>query len=145
MAENQKRILEMLSEKKITVSEAERLLSLVGSEPGNVNSASSTETGKKRIPKYLRVIVTPGTESGPHPEKVNIRVPIGLIRAGMKLTSLIPPEAADKVHDAMKEKGVNFDLRNIKEGDIEALIADLGDLEVDVVGDKGEKVHIYME
>ncbi len=144
MAENQKRILDMLNEKKITVEEAQRLLSLVGFEPGKGDTASGTETGKKNPPKYLRVVVTPGPESGPRPEKVNIRVPVSLIRAGMKLTSLIPSEAADKVHDAMKEKGINFDLRNIKDGDIEALIADLGDLEVNV-DSEGQKVHIYVE
>ena len=145
MPENVRRILEMLREKKITVEEAERLLSLVGSEPGKGDTVSGIETGKKSSPKYIRVVVTPGPESGPHPKRVNIRVPVSLIRAGMKLSSLIPQDAADKVHDAMKEKGIDFDLRNLKEGDIEGLIADLRDLEVDVDGKQGEKVHIYVE
>ena len=146
MAENQKRILEMLAEKKITVEEAERLLTLTASEnsegkPGGEGSA------ERKIPfKYLRVEVRPGpdAEGNPQAEKVNIRVPMNLIRAGMKLTSLIPPQAADKVHDALLEKGINFDLRSLKPDDMEELIAALGELEVDVESGK-EKVRVYVE
>jgi len=145
MPESQKRILEMLSEKKITVEEAEKLLSLTGTEEGKVGT-SGAETEKKRAPKYLRVTVQPGPDSQEgHPERVNIRVPVSLMRAGMKLTALVPPHAADKVHEALKEKGINFDLRNIKDADIEELIAALSDLEVDVEGSQGEKVHVYVE
>ena len=69
---------------------------------------------------------------------------MNLIRAGMKLTALIPPHAADKVNDALKEKGVNLDLRNLKMDDIEELVQALSDLEVDVQSGK-EKVHVYVE
>ena len=146
MAENQKRILEMLREKKITVEEAERLLSLTGSEEGKGDVPPGAETEKKRSPKYLRVVVQPGPESDSeaHAERVNIRVPMNLIRAGMKLTSLIPPQAADKVHDALEEKGISFDFKNIKESDIETLIEALSDFEVDVE-EGSQKVHIFVE
>jgi len=56
----------------------------------------------------------------------------------------IRPEAADKVDAALKEKGIGFNLRNIKEEDIEQLINALSDLEVDIEGGKG-KVNIYTE
>ena len=145
MPENQRRILEMLNEKKITVEEAEKLLSLTSTEEGK-GGTSGAETEKKRAPKYLRVVVQPDTEgdAGACTERVNIRVPMSLIRAGMKLSALVPPHAADKVREALKEKGVDFDLRNIKDADIEELIAALSDLEVDVENGK-EKVHIYVE
>ncbi len=146
MSENKKKILEMLAENKITVDEAERLLSLTASEEAGGNTDSEPVAEKKRSFKYLRVEVTPGAnnQSSPDSERVNIRVPMNLIRAGMKLTALIPPHAADKVNDALKEKGVNFDLRSLKPDDIEELVEALGDLEVNVEGDKG-KVHIYVE
>jgi hypothetical protein len=73
-----------------------------------------------------------------------VRVPLALIRAGVKLTSLVPGEVADKVDAAMKEKGINFNLRNLKEEDIEQLVEALSDLEVDIEGGKG-KVNIYTE
>ena len=146
MPENQKRILEMLAEKKITVEEAERLLALTTSEGVAENAGSAEALARKSAPKYLRVEVRPGSsdESSSQAERVNVRVPINLIRAGMKFTSLIPPHAADKVHDALKEKGVNFDLRNLKMDDIEELVEALSDFEVDVESGK-EKVHVYVE
>ena len=145
MAENQKRILEMLSEKKITVEEAEKLLSLTGREDDKGDTTAERVTEQKRKAKYLRVVVEPGPDSqGVHPERVNIRVPVSLIRAGMKFAALIPPQAADEIQEALKDKGVKFDLRNIKDSDIEELIAALGDLEVDV-DSCNEKVHVYTE
>ena len=146
MAENRKRILEMLAEKKITVDEAERLLALAGDEEGTGDRSSETPPDRKRAGKYLRVVVEPGpgNETGHKAERVNIRVPMNLIRAGMKLTALIPPQAADKVNETLKEKGIDFDLRTLKPDDLEELIEALGDLEVDV--DSGrEKVHVYVE
>jgi len=146
MTDSQKRILEMLAEKKITVDEAERLLSLTGNEEETENK-SSVDLPDVKLPfKYLRVVVQPGpgAEPGRSAEKVNIRVPVKLIRAGMKLTALIPPQAADKVHEAMIEKGIDFDLRNLKPDDIDELIEALSELEVDV-NDGKETVHVYVE
>jgi hypothetical protein len=146
MAENRKRILELLAEKKITVEEAEKLLSLIGTDEGTKNQSSGTAPDRKQPAKYLRVLIQPSSESeGEHKaERVNVRVPMNLIRAGMKLTSLIPPEATDKVNEAMKEKGIEFDLRNLKTENIQEVIEAISDLEVDI--DSGrEKVHVYVE
>jgi len=147
MPENQRRILEMLKDKKITVEEAERLLSLTATGEGTGDTPPGTAAEKKHPAKYLRVVVQPDTEGAPgsHADRVNVRVPMSLIRAGMKLKALVPPNAADKVHEALKEKGIDFDLRNIKDADIEELIAALSDLEVDVEGSQGEKVHVFVE
>ena len=146
MTDNQKRILEMLAEKKITVEEAEKLLALTGSREDTGDRLHDTVSDRKQSPKYLRVVVQPGSEggSGRHAERVNVRVPMNLIRAGMKLTSLIPAHATDEVNEAMKEKGVDFDLRDLKTEDIEELVEALSDLEVDVHNGK-EKVNIYVE
>ena len=145
MPENQKRILEMLRDKKISVEEAERLLALTGTGENSDKSPGAAE--KKRDFKYLRVVVQPDPERDPEgeAERVNVRVPMSLIRAGMKLTSLVPKDAADKVHDALKEKGINFDVRNLKPEDVEELIQALGDPEVDIDGKHGEKVKVFVE
>lgn len=138
MSENRKRILEMVAENKITVDEALRLLEVV-EEP----AAGSTV---KKAPKYLRVTLKPSAEGKADAdfERINVRVPLALVRAGVKLTSLIPNEAADKVDAALKEKGIGFNLRNIKEDDIEQLVEALSDLEVDIEGGKG-KINVYTE
>jgi len=146
MTDSQKRILEMLAEKKINVEEAERLLSLTDNEEERENKSTENWADIKLPFKYLRVVVQPGpeAENGQGAEKVNVRVPVKLIRAGMKLTALIPPQAADKMNEAMREKGINFDFRNLKPDDIDELVEALSDLQVDV-NDGKESIKVYME
>jgi SHOCT-like domain len=164
MSDNKKKILEMLEKNKISAEEAYRLLSAVDAgENGHDNTGHSNEgrrdEGKKGLEgkfkgKYLRVTVTPpegGTEGkgnlfqDGNVGRVNVRIPMSLIRAGLKLTALIPPDALDKANNALREKGVNFDVRDIKPETLEELIEALGDMEVDVEGAKGEKVKVYVE
>ncbi len=145
MNANQRKLLEMLAEKKITVDEAERLMSLLQPEGeagcGETKNARETRTS----PKYLRIEVKPNPENkSDHPENVNIRVPIALLRAGIKLTSVIPPSAYAQVDSALKEKGIDFDLRNIRPEDLEGILVALNDLEIDVQNGR-QKVHIYAE
>ena len=145
MSENRTRILEMLAEKKITVDEAERLLAVASSDEKPETTYEPVNTTNHKVPKFLRVVVEPGpgAEGAEDVDKVNVRVPMNLIRAGMKLTSLIPPHASDKMNEAMREKGVEFDLRNMKPEDLEDLINALSDLEVDVDGKT--KVRVFAE
>ena len=145
MSDSKKRILEMLAENKITVDEAERLLSATGEKETEENSNRTFEEAiVRKMPKFLRIQVVPDPANNKdNVDKVNVRVPISLVRAGMKLTSLIPPQASDKMNEAMREKGINFDIKNIKPDDIDDLISALGDLEVDVEG--ATKVKVFAE
>jgi len=138
MAENKKRILEMVAENKITVDEAIKLLELV--------DKPDTSSAPTKAPKYLRVVINPGTggRGEADVERVNVRVPLALIRAGVKLTSLVPTDVADKVDCALREKGIDFNLRNLKEEDLEQLVEALSDLEVDIEAGRG-KVNVYTE
>ncbi len=146
MTDNQKRILELLEEKKITAEEAYRLLSAMETGTGGSAITPAGETVQKLVPKYLRVTVTPGVNADPkHADRVNVRVPMSLIRAGIKLTSLIPAQARDKIDEAFKDKGINFDIRNIKKEDLDELVNALADMEVDVETGHGEKVRVFVE
>ena len=159
--ENRRKILDMLAENKITAEEAERLLSLMGDETGENETAELKDKNPLKNLKYLRVVVKtiPNPEYQPKngdlftnddddDDNVNIRVPMTLIRAGMKLTSIIPPSAYNQVDSSLKEKGFDFDLRNIKPENIEELINALGDLEVNVESKnkrKNTQVRVYAE
>lgn len=145
MSDSQKRILEMLAEKKISVDEASRLLGAIGQPAGSgSHSSDRAQTGRQR-PKYLRVVVQPNADVvGAEVEHVNIRVPLALIHAGVKLTALIPSHAAGQVTDALKDKGIDLDLRNLKPEDLEQFMDALGELEVDVRNGR-EKVRVYVE
>jgi hypothetical protein len=141
MNTNQRKILEMLAEKKISVNEAERLMSLVQPESGISGGATNRKT-----PKYLRVVIQPvGDNLDPSEcENVNIRVPMALLRAGIKLAAIIPPSAYNDVDSALKSKGIQIDLRDIKPEHVEELITALSELEVNIE-DAKNRVQIYAE
>ena len=148
MSENQKKVLEMLANKKISVDEAYRLLNALKTEGSGPESITETETTAKPKPKprYLRVMVHPGPghEHDDDAELVNVRVPLSLIRSGMKFSALLPAEARDKVTGTLEEKGIDFDMRNLKPEDLDAFIEALNDLEVDVVSSR-EAVKVTVE
>lgn len=76
MNEHRRQILEMLSEKKITPDEAERVISAAeDSRPTSPAEPAVASAGKIRA-KYLRVMVA-SEENNSHdgPTKVNVRVP----------------------------------------------------------------------
>ena len=146
MNEKQKKILEMLAQGKISADDAYRLINAIEGEEGGREKAKE-EPDTRVKPKYLRVTVTPGEgHTDPnHADRVNVRIPMSLIRAGLKLTSLIPPEALDKANNALRDKGINFDVRNIKPEDLEDLIVAIGDMQIDVDTNRGEKVRVFVE
>jgi len=137
VSEERRRILEMLAGGKITASEAEQLLDALG--PPRETENTQAPDGGQKAPRYLRVIVEGDKE------RVNVRVPLQLIRAGVKLGALMPKEARDKVEGALGRKGVQLDLGDIEPGLVEELIAHLADMSVDVEGEDGEKVRVFCE
>jgi hypothetical protein len=148
MNDTQKKILEMLAENKITAEEADRLLNAINAGEEERRTPPKTESPPVSRPRYLRVTVHPNPESpeAANFDRVNIRVPLSLIRAGMKLTSLIPPHAYAKINGAFKEKGIDFDLRTIRPEDLEELIDALGDMQIDVEGGRhGERIKVFAE
>lgn len=141
MNENRRQILEMLVQGKITADEAERLISAV--EKADAPVAGDGEARAK--PKYLRVVVESEDERlGGGPSKVNIRVPMRLLRAGVKLASLIPVQAREHVNRELRKSGVEIDLTQIKPENLEELVDHLNDLTVDV-DDRNGKVRVFCE
>jgi hypothetical protein len=138
MNEERIKILEMLKEGKIGVADAEKLLAALS--PGAGGADEPPKSGSK--PKYLRVLVEPGPRSESQ-DKVNIRVPMKLIRAGLKLAAFIPKEARAQVSTALKDKGIDADWENISPEDLEQIVSQLDDLTVDIQGK--DKVRVYCE
>jgi hypothetical protein len=141
MSEDRKKILHMLAEGAISADEAERLIAALDKAP---DTALTPRAGR---PKYLRVQID--AQDGPQgPATVNVRVPFQLLRAGVRLSSMIPPEAREKANAAMREKGVDFDINTLKPENLDALIDQLSELEVDIDshGRRGAaKVRVFCE
>jgi hypothetical protein len=147
MNEDRKTILEMLAAGKITADEAERLLAALDSAPANApaNPAPENAPPAKGRPKYLRVLVeadehSTGLRGGP--TTVNVRVPMQLLRAGVRLAGLIPTQAHDQVDQAFSRHGVPITLSQIKPENLEEIIDHLGDLTVDVDGKEDNKTRV---
>ena len=148
MNEHRRQILQMLAEGKISAEEAERLLAAVET-PSSGGNAAPSATAANTPPKFLRVQVDSEDDNGHEgPTKVNVRVPMQLLRAGVKLAYLIPSSALQKANVAMHEQGIPMDLTQIKPENIEELVEQLRDLSVDVDQKDGRnkvKVRVFCE
>jgi hypothetical protein len=155
MNEHRRQILEMLAAGKINADEAERLLVAietdsavpVGDFSGTVGGAKGAAV--KTRAKYLRVLVEAdesmtGIKGS---TTVNVRVPLQLLRAGVRLASLIPVQAHQQLDEAFMRHGVPLTLSQIKPENLEELVDHLEDLTVDVEGNEGHtvKVRVFSE
>src|SRR6516225_9709125 len=112
MNEHRRQILQMLAIGKISADEAERLIAAMENPSSSATSSGSGSSDViKPRPKYLRVVVD-SEDGGGHdgPTKVNVRVPMQLLRAGVRLASLIPAPALRRANSAMQEQGIPIDL-----------------------------------
>ncbi|WP_329100967.1 hypothetical protein OG792_19775 [Micromonospora sp. NBC_01699] len=142
MNEQRRQILHMLAEGKITADEAERLIDAVERE--QPESPPGAAPRPKSRPRYLRVVLVSEEGSGDGPGRINVRVPLQLLRAGVRLTSLIPPQALTQVNTKLHESGVPIDLTQLKPQHIEDLIEQLDDITVDV-DQPDVKVQVFCE
>jgi hypothetical protein len=140
MSEDRRRILAMLAEGRINADEADRLIGALDRGPVAGLAGPARSNG---APKYLRVEVNADRPlSGP--TKVNVRVPMNLLRAGVRLSALIPQAARDEVNIAMAKQGVAFDINQLRPENLESLIEQIGDLTVDVDNERA-RVRVYCE
>ena len=144
MTENTRQVLEMLAAGKITTEDADRLISALREGPAAQTPAAEKGDASAK-PRYLRVIVDANDEHD-GPTKINIRVPLQLLRAGVRLASLMPPRAQTKVNDALREQGMDFDITKLKPENIDELIDELKDTSVDITQAREDvKIRIFSE
>lgn len=140
MNEERLRILNMLREGKISAQEAASLLDALA---GARNAPEGAPPSPPAAPRYLRVVVE--GDEGDHGGRVNVRVPMNLIRAGVRLAALLPAGVHDQINKALKENGLDLDVSKIRPENLEEVVEHLGELTVDVEGNRGEKVRVFCE
>ncbi len=65
---------------------------------------------------------------------------------GVRLASLIPPKAQEKVNEELRKNGMDFDVSQIKPENINELIDQLQDLSIDIDHEQDDvKVRVYTE
>ena len=143
MDEQGRQILAMLAEGKITADEAERLINAL--ERVQPEGPAGTGPRGKSRPRYVRVLVNSDDDgSGDGPSRINIRVPLQLLRAGVRLTSLVPPQALTRASAELAKRGVPIDLTELKPAQLEELIDQLDEVMIDI-DDPGSKVQVFCE
>jgi len=139
MNEQRRQILDMLAEGKITADEAERLIAAL---ERSVDESPQDGEPRRKPPKYLRILVDDRSEG--EQTRVNVRVPLQLLRAGVRLASLIPPHALDQANAQLQVSGVPIDLTQLKPEHIEDLIEHLADMTIEVQ-DPESNVNVFCE
>src|SRR5712691_9659900 len=123
MSDDTRRILDLLAQGKITVDDADQLLRAFGTpQPeqgssreshahddwtqwspggwrgflGRIGAVPVPGTSADRSgPRYLKIEVHKPAAEGRREKHVNIRVPVALVRGGMRLGAIIPGYAGD--------------------------------------------------
>jgi len=134
MSTERKQVLEMLAEGKITTADADRLLDKLNGSRATGNAGATAKTPSAGAPKFLRVVVD--AHDG---DTVNIRVPLSLVRTGIKLSTMLPPKVSVKLN----ENGIDLSQLSKLEGD--DLVQALRELQVDVKSNDGDKVRVFCE
>lgn len=143
MSDDTRRVLDLLAQGKITVDEAAELLKAIR-EPGGGEKGEAPRADSH--PGYIRIAVRRKSRTGDDPSRayrwpgcmvpgtaneVNIRVPMALVRNGMRLGAFVPG-GADFVAKAFRDRGVKGDLSKITPEQLETLLREMGELTVDV-------------
>ncbi len=134
MSDNRRQVLDMLAQGKINSAEAERLIAALERAPMPRDRGGV---------KYLRVLVDANDETE-GPTKVNVRVPMQLLRAGVRLAGVIPDRARDQVNEALRKEGIPFDINKLTPDNLGDLVEQLRDLTVDVDNERA-KVRVFCE
>lgn len=159
MNEERRRVLDLLAEGKINADEAERLLNaLNGAGRPAPQEDSGPFAGMRRFRRhvqrmhrehqehhpagrrYVYVVIDQEGSDG-RKERLRMKVPVKLLKAGISLSGLMPREVRERVQTALKAKGIEVDPFSLR-GDEDEILSALADLEIDI-GNRGEKIRIY--
>jgi uncharacterized protein YajQ (UPF0234 family) len=133
MSDERMRILNMLAEGKITPDDAEKLLKAMDA------NTRQTETMNKPLfesvkGKYLYVQVEP--KEGKSSERVSVKVPLALVKAGLNISKLIPKDAQEKVQSSMQEKGIPFNISDMDTENLQEILDAMEQMSIDVDTDE---------
>jgi hypothetical protein len=138
MSSERRQILDMLAGGKITAEDAERLLEKLGHAAREPRDGNEVEPGEQPVnsahPKYFRIKVN--SVKG---DTVNIRIPLAFVRAGVKLSTVMPESARRRI----EEKGI--DLSRLSDLKGEELVDALRELTMEVNSADGDVVRMCCE
>ena len=93
-----------------------------GKKQGSTRAERVYENVSKNGPKYLRIRVEPKGSADDPIGKLNIKVPVALLTAGVKLGSILPEHAKERINAALKEHGFDYDLTTMNKEKLDRLL-----------------------
>lgn len=149
MASEQKLILQMVREGRLTVDEAERLLAVTPSRAAPIDSVPlfARGTAKRRRRHrwgghgartgegagFLRIEIDESRPEG-RVERMRFKVPLKLLRAGINLSGLLPRAARERMIEALRQKGIDVDPFALHGMEPEEMAEILGGLDFELDG-----------
>jgi hypothetical protein len=135
-----RRILEMLSQGKITVDDADRLIQAVSADRAAASTPADAASDAKPRARWFRInIHKPSKDDTHQPKDVNIRVPIAVAKGGMRLGAIIATFAGEKAAQRMKARGldldlsaINGDLSRMNGAEFEAFMKSLDEMNIEI-------------
>lgn len=124
MSDETRKVLQMLSEGKISAADAERLLDKLSA------SADAAATASATTKKFLRVLM-----ERPGGDDINVRVPLSFVRSGVNLMGVLPPKVLEK----LRQEGIDPVLFSHKAGE------SLDELHVDMETKSGKRIRVFCE
>src|SRR3954465_4823337 len=111
MSDDTRRILDLLAQGKITVDEADRLLRAMSAASDAAQRAAAAPNEPSAAPRYVRITVHKTAKDKTakddcRDKDVNIRVPIAVVRSGMRLGALIPGFPGDAAPAGRRRAGL---------------------------------------
>ncbi len=129
-------VLEMLADGKISVDDAQRLLAKLEEVENSPLGDGRADTPPGKRPKHLRIVATDDTAE----DAINLRIPLGLVRAGLALDSFLPSWVR-----ARSEIYVGSSLSNVTKVDTDFVRENLDELDLSFDSEDGESVRIFVE
>jgi hypothetical protein len=129
-----RRILDLLAQGKISVDDAHRLIAALAQR----SEAPAAEQSGSAAPRYLKIAVHKPANERRGDKDVNIRVPISIMRSGMRLGAIIPGFGGERMQARLREQGIDLDLSKLDPATIETLLKDLGEMNIDIDSGKAQ-------
>lgn len=125
MEEERRQILEMLAKGKINSEEAEKLLNAV--DKGSDVESDSSE--KIKNPKYMIIMVRKNKGKS---RDINVKIPLFMIRAGVKLSSFLPGGAKDSIGEAFKKNNMDINSDTFGPENFQQMIGIMEEMKIDI-------------
>ena len=142
MSDERRRVLDLLAQGKITVDEADELLKTLGAnatrEAAGAPPAGDAATNDPQRTRWVRINVHRANDDRGEKD-VNIRVPIAVVKGGMRLGAIIATFAGEKAAQRMKARGIHLDISKINDdlskmngAEFDAFLKSLDDTSIEI-------------